>query len=197
MKILILCVLAYFIGSIPFGFLLSTYVFKKDVRTLGSGNIGATNIGRNFGKKAYGVILILDILKGVIALSLTRISYFSEVPEILIAISVICGHVFSCFLNFKGGKGVATTVGTILFINPIIFCIMATTFLTTVFTTRIISLSAMMNVVILGIVGWIFKDTTIFLLGLFLTPFFMYTHRENIKRLINGNENRIFQKKSS
>ncbi|RCW51461.1 MULTISPECIES: glycerol-3-phosphate 1-O-acyltransferase PlsY [unclassified Halanaerobium] len=199
MKLVISLLLSYLIGSIPSGFLLTKFVMKKDVREYGSGNIGATNVARVMGLKAGILVAIFDILKGYIALMVGQYILGSSAPELyilLIAAASIAGHDWSVFLGFSGGKGVATTFGVILRLYPAAFVVYAVIWILIVFKTRYVSLGS--------ILGSITLPFTVFFTGysriniyfaVLLSLFIIYTHRANIKRLINGNENRMDPKK--
>ena len=164
MQVFIAILFSYIIGSVPSGFLLTKYVMKKDVRQYGSGNIGATNVARVMGLKA----------------------------GILVAVAAIAGHDWSIFLGFSGGKGVATTFGVILRLYPLAFLVYALIWILLVFTTRYVSLGSIIGSMSLPIVVYFsgFEMAHVFFAAL-LSLFVMYTHRENIKRLLKGEENRM------
>ncbi len=185
MDYLIVIIISYFLGSIPFGLILSKLFLKKDIREIGSGNIGATNVLRS-GNKIIGYLtLLLDILKAVIPVLYIKINY----PDLIYisSLSVFLGHVFPLWLKFKGGKGVATYVGILFSINIIygfIFCI---SWMLVFFFSKYSSLSSL--VASLSIPVYLFfnkGEQTIFFIILFVLIFF--THRENIKRLKNKEE---------
>ncbi len=199
MKLVISLLLSYLIGSIPSGFLLTKFVMKKDVREYGSGNIGATNVARIMGLKAGVLVAFFDILKGYIALMVGQYILGSSVPELyilLIAAASIAGHDWSVFLGFSGGKGVATTFGVILRLYPAAFVVYAVIWLLIVFKTRYVSLGSILGSVSLPFTVFFtgFSRINIYF-SVLLSLFIMYTHRANIKRLINGNENRMDPKK--
>ena len=185
MDYLIVIIISYFLGSIPFGLILSKLFLKKDIREIGSGNIGATNVLRS-GNRIIGYLtLLLDILKAVIPVLYIKINY----PDLIYisSLSVFLGHVFPLWLKFKGGKGVATYVGILFSINIIygfIFCI---SWMLVFFFSKYSSLSSL--VASLSIPVYLFfnkGEQTIFFIILFVLIFF--THRENIKRLKNKEE---------
>jgi len=199
MKLVISLLLSYLIGSIPSGFLLTKFVMKKDVREYGSGNIGATNVARIMGLKAGVLVAFFDILKGYIALMVGQYILGSSAPELyilLIAAASIAGHDWSVFLGFSGGKGVATTFGVILRLYPAAFVVYAVIWLLIVFKTRYVSLGSILGSVSLPFTVFFtgFSRINIYF-SVLLSLFIMYTHRANIKRLINGNENRMDPKK--
>ncbi|MGM0602781.1 MAG: glycerol-3-phosphate 1-O-acyltransferase PlsY [Bacillota bacterium] len=195
MKLVISLLFSYLIGSIPSGFLLTKFVMKKDVRQYGSGNIGATNVARVMGLKSGILVAIFDILKGYIALMVGQYILGTSSPELyilLVAAASIAGHDWSVFLGFSGGKGVATTFGVILRLYPVAFLIYAVIWLLIVFKTRYVSLGSILGSVSLPFTVFFtgFSRINIYF-AVLLSLFIMYTHRANIKRLINGNENRM------
>ena len=187
MDYLIVIVISYFLGSIPFGLILTKLFLKKDIREIGSGNIGATNVLRSGNKLLGYLTLVLDILKAVIPVIFIRINH----PELIYisSLSVFLGHVFPLWLKFKGGKGVATYVGILFSINLIcgfIFCI---SWLLTFFFSKYSSLSSLIASLIVPIyLFFVNGEQIIFFIILFVLIF--YTHRENIKRLKNKEENK-------
>ena len=187
MDIFLIGIISYLMGSIPFGYILTKIFLKKDIREIGSGNIGATNVLRS-GNKIIGYLtLLLDILKAVIPVLYIKINY----PDLIYisSLSVFLGHVFPLWLKFKGGKGVATYVGILFSINIIygfIFCI---SWMLVFFFSKYSSLSSL--VASLSIPVYLFfnkGEQTIFFIILFVLIFF--THRENIKRLKNKEESK-------
>ena len=187
MDYLIVIIISYFLGSIPFGLILTKLFLKKDIRKIGSGNIGATNVLRS-GNRIIGYLtLLLDILKAVIPVLYFKINY----PDLIYisSLSVFLGHVFPLWLKFKGGKGVATYVGILFSINIIygfVFCI---SWMLVFFFSKYSSLSSL--VASLSIPVYLFfnkEEQTIFFIILFVLIFF--THRENIKRLKNKEESK-------
>ena len=186
MDIFIIGIISYLIGSIPFGFILTKIFLKKDIRKIGSGNIGATNALRT-GNKALGYsTLILDILKAILPVIYVKIFY-----EDFLYVASLCaflGHVFPIWLKFKGGKGVATYVG-ILFAIDIYFGIIFTiSWFITFFISKYSSLSSLIGAASIPIYLLILTqfDQGIFFTIMFVLIFF--THRENIKRLKNKEE---------
>ena len=187
MDYLIVIVISYFLGSIPFGLILTKLFLKKDIREIGSGNIGATNVLRSGNKLIGYLTLILDILKAIIPVIYIKFNH----PELIYisSLSVFLGHVFPLWLKFKGGKGVATYVGILFSINLIygfIFCI---SWLLTFFLSKYSSLSSLIASLIVPIyLYFVNGEQIIFYTILFVLIF--YTHRENIKRLKNKEESK-------
>lgn len=194
MQVFIALLLSYLIGSIPSGFLLTKYVMKKDVREYGSGNIGATNVARVMGLKAGVLVAVFDILKGYLGVLVGQAILGSGASAVilLVAIAAIAGHDWSIFLGFSGGKGVATTFGVILRLYPLAFLVYALIWLLLVITTRYVSLGSIVGSMSLPIVVYFsgFESFHVFF-AVLLSLFVMYTHRANIKRLLNGEENRM------
>lgn len=194
MQILIAIVISYLIGSIPSGYLLTKYVMKTDVRQHGSGNIGATNVARVMGIKSGVLVAIFDILKGYLGVLVGQAILGSNlsIAILFVAAAAIAGHDWSIFLGFSGGKGVATTFGVILRLYPLAFFIYALIWILLVFTTRYVSLGSIIGSMSLPLTLYFssFAGHDIFF-AILLSLFVIYTHRENIKRLFKGEENRM------
>ena len=185
MEYLIVTLGSYLLGSIPFGFILTKIFLKKDIRNIGSGNIGATNALRS-GKKSLGyATLILDIVKAILPVLYVKFNY----PD-YIFISSLCtflGHVFPVWLKFKGGKGVATYVGILFSINLILGFVFVVSWAITFMISKYSSLSSLVGSLIVPIYLTIFEDyNSMFFIIMFVLIF--YTHRENVKRLKNKEE---------
>ena len=186
MDILLIGIVCYLIGSIPFGFILTKIFLKKDIRKIGSGNIGATNALRT-GNKIIGYsTLILDILKAVAPVIYVKIFY-----QDLLYIASLCaflGHVFPIWLKFKGGKGVATYVGILFTINFYLGIVFTISWCVTFFVSKFSSLSSLVGALSVPVYLLILTqiDQVIFFTIMFVLIFF--THRENIKRLKNKEE---------
>ena len=186
MDILIIGIISYLMGSIPFGLILTKFFLKKDIRKIGSGNIGATNVLRTGNKNIGYATLLLDILKAIVPVIYVKF-YFSD--HIFIAsLCTFLGHVFPIWLKFKGGKGVATYVGILFSIDIYFGLIFGITWLITFLLSRFSSLSSLFASLSIPIY-LLFStqyDHVIFFTIMFVLIFF--THRENIKRLINKEE---------
>ncbi len=200
-KYILLSLLAYFSGSIPSGVWIGKTFKGIDIRTVGSKNSGATNAYRNLGA-VYGIMtLVIDALKGYLPLLVASKMGVSESYIVVIGLIAILGHSFSCFLNFKGGKGVATSLGVFLFLAPKAIGIATLGFLIVVFFTRYVSLSSITAAIILPIMTMILpaKDgvdkLTLSILSVFIGAFVIYKHKTNITRLLNGTESKIVFKK--
>ena len=188
MKLEIIIVISYLLGSIPFGFLLTKFFLKKDIREIGSGNIGATNALRTGNKFIGYTTLILDVFKAVIPIILVKF-YFIEYLYIA-SLCVFLGHVFPIWLRFKGGKGVATYVGILCCINIYLGIAFVIVWLLTFIIFKYSSLSSLLGSISIPIVNYfIFKEEVIFFFIIMFVLIF-YTHRENIKRLLNRSESK-------
>lgn len=190
MDYLIYGLIAYLLGSIPFGVIVGKVGYKIDIREHGSGNLGATNTFRVLGFKAGTVVIISDILKGTIA---TLIPLFMEadVNRLIIGIFAVLGHTYPIFAKFKGGKAVATSGGIILGVSPILFVIMVVSFLLSLYISKYVSLSSMITGVVAVIASIFLHDTGLLIVTAVLTIFVFYRHKDNIKRIKNKTEPKI------
>lgn len=200
--IAIVILIAYFLGSIPTGYLLVKWIKKQDIRTLGSGNIGATNVFRNFGWKLGLATLIIDILKGLAAIRSVDIILPLFSDDILIGHYIlagscaILGHFMPIWLNWKGGKAVATSLGVILGLLPFWFSliVVGVFVVTYVISRRKVSLGSMAAAVTAILAKMFFGggfnyenyESSIFIIA--IVVLIIFTHRENIKRLLSGTE---------
>jgi acyl phosphate:glycerol-3-phosphate acyltransferase len=187
-------VLGYLLGSIPFGLILTKLAGTEDLRSIGSGNIGATNVLRTGRKGLAAATLICDALKGTLAVIITGY-YGGPDAAMLAALGAFLGHLFPVWLNFNGGKGVAVYIGVLIgLIWPaaIVFCVV---WISTAFTSRYSSLSALVAGFVTPIFLWWFGHPALASLFAVLTLLLFYTHRENIRRLQAGTEDRIGEKK--
>ena len=182
--------LGYLFGSIPFGLVLTKLAGTQDLRSIGSGNIGATNVLRTGRKGLAAATLICDALKGTLAVVIS--GYYGGLnAAMLAALGAFLGHLFPVWLKFRGGKGVAVYIGVLIGLFPpaaLIFCAM---WLATAFTTRYSSLSALVAAFITPLFLWWFSDPKLASLFAVLTMLLFYMHRENIKRLQAGTEGKI------
>lgn len=190
MEYIIFALIAYLLGSIPSALLVGKLGYKIDVRQHGSGNLGATNAFRVLGIKAGIIVTLSDILKGTLATILPSL-FDASVYQLVIGIFAVIGHTYPIFAKFKGGKAVATSGGIILGIYPLLFVIMISTFLLTLYLTKYVSLSSMITGVVTIIVSLFYKDIALIIVISLLTTFVIYRHRENIKRIRKGTEPKI------
>ena len=187
-NLIIVAVFSYLLGSIPFGLVLTKIFLKKDIREIGSGNIGTTNVLRT-GKKSLAVAtLVLDLLKGLFSIIIT-FTYFENLISYSALICFI-GHIFPMWLKFKGGKGVATYLGVILALSYKFFLIFGITWLVLSFLFRYASLSSIVSSLIVFVYSYFFINNFSLILFIFFV-IIVYTHRENIVRLKNSEESKI------
>ncbi len=190
---------AYLLGSIPFGLIAGFRVKGLDIREHGSKNIGATNVSRVVGKKWGIAVLLLDAVKGYVACILPF--FFGEGPglpfQLLLGVSAILGHSFPVWLKFKGGKGVATSLGVFLAIAWIPTLITFGLWILCFTITRIISISSLLAAVVFPVmIFWCYEETPgikiLLPISILLAVFIFYTHRANIQRLRQGTEKKLF-----
>jgi glycerol-3-phosphate acyltransferase PlsY len=189
MNITLVILYSYLLGSIPFGLIYAKIAGLGDVRNIGSGNIGATNVLRTGNKQVAAYTLLSDVAKGSIAVLITN-KFFSEY-SLLSFLIVYLGHIFPVWLKFKGGKGVATFIGGILITNYILGLVFLITWGVIAKIFKISSLSAIIAFIVTLVITFVFYDFNLTLLMFFFTVFSIYTHRDNIKRIISGDESKI------
>jgi glycerol-3-phosphate acyltransferase PlsY len=185
-------VLAYLIGGLPFGYWLVRFSSGQDIRTMGSGNIGATNVHRSAGKKAGFTVLFLDILKGLLAIwAAAAISRDSAAGLAIAWVAVVLGHCYPVFLHFKGGKAVACFVGAALYLAPWALLVTAAVFVAAVALSKYISLGSMVSALIFPVVYWtIYRPIPVLLTAAVLAcALVIYRHKGNLARLRAGKEN--------
>ena len=184
--------ISYLLGSIPNGLILGKAIWGVDLRQHGSKNIGATNAWRTIGKAGGISIFALDFLKGAISAYLGLHLGGSELAGVLCGILAIAGHSWSVFLAFKGGKGVATGLGVIAAIMPMVTLIVFAVWFAIVYFTGYVSLGSIVGAALVPILTLFFGLHTEFLiLGLIAAVFIIYRHKSNIERLLNGTESKI------
>ena len=188
-------VFGYMLGSIPFGLLLTRAAGGPDIRAIGSGNIGATNVLRTGNKVLAAATLLCDMLKGTIAV-LAAARYGAD-PALAAALGAFLGHLFPVWLKFKGGKGVATFIGLLIGLHwpaALFFCIV---WLVVAAATRYSSLAALVASALTPFAIWYFALPSVAALFLLLTVLLWFMHRANIARLLNGSEGKIGAKAST
>lgn len=206
MLIAFLIILAYLIGSIPTAVWVSKKYFGIDIREHGSGNAGATNTFRVLGSKAGSFVMLVDMMKGFIAVKLSLISplpWYSEAItnlQITLGLAAVLGHIFPIWAGFKGGKGIATLFGMILGIQPLVAVSLIGVFLLMLFLTRYVSLSSISaSVAFPVLILFIFREPEISyrLFAIATACLVILTHYKNIDRLLHGNESKVslFKKK--
>ena len=187
-NLIIVAVYSYLLGSIPFGLVLTKIFLKKDIREIGSGNIGTTNVLRTGKKSLAAGTLLLDLMKGYFSIIIT-FTYFENLISYSALICFI-GHIFPVWLKFKGGKGVATYLGVILALSYKFFLIFGVTWLVLSFLFRYASLSSIISSLIVFVYSYFFINNFSLILFIFAV-IIIYTHRENIVRLKNSEESKI------
>jgi acyl phosphate:glycerol-3-phosphate acyltransferase len=187
---------AYLVGAIPFGLLFGKALGGVDVRAVGSGNIGATNVLRAAGKKAAILTLAADCLKGLFPVLLSATLFSSELISVLSGVAAILGHDFPVYLRFKGGKGVATSFGVVLAVAPGIGLVCLIAWAATALFWKYSSLSALIAFTLYPLITFAVHSESRpqGFLSLFVFGMIYYRHRENIKRLIAGTEAKIGKK---
>lgn len=196
MSWLIVIITGYFLGAIPFGVLVGK-LYKTDIRQHGSGNVGFTNAWRVLGIGPAIFVLAGDFTKGYLA-TVLGYSLLGEKGALLGGVMALLGHTFSCFIHFKGGKGIATGAGIIGFISPmtLLICLIVLAIIT--FTTKYMSLGSITAAILVPILLYFFHAPTLYVVGIALACLYViYMHRSNIKRLLNGTENKIGRKKET
>ncbi|KAA0698401.1 glycerol-3-phosphate 1-O-acyltransferase PlsY [Neorhizobium sp. P12A] len=187
---LISLAIGYLLGSIPFGLILTRMAGLGDVRNIGSGNIGATNVLRTGNKGLAAATLLLDAFKATAA-ALIAWKLFGEDAGIIAGFAAFIGHIFPVWIGFKGGKGVATYIGTLLGVAPLMVVVFAVIWLAIAFTTRYSSLSALVATLVIPVVLWILGADKIAAAMAIMTVISFWKHKANIARLAAGTETKI------
>ncbi|NQT65625.1 MAG: glycerol-3-phosphate 1-O-acyltransferase PlsY [FCB group bacterium] len=203
MNIIITFLVAYILGSIPISFIMGKLIKGIDIRNFGSGNAGATNALRILGTKVGVFTLIMDISKGFLAVNIARLIIHqpSDLILIITGLFAILGHIFTIFLKFKGGKGVATSAGVFIALVPIPISIALFVFIVTVWLSKFVSLGSILAALTLFISELVinirnsFAELEILIFIFIVVLFIIIRHKSNIQRLIKGNENKISFKK--
>jgi glycerol-3-phosphate acyltransferase PlsY len=196
MKILLVLIFSYLLGSIPNGYIFGKKFAGKDIRNYGSGNVGATNVARVAGYKVGLIVAILDIAKGFLVVLIAETFLLPEYSMIFVftaAILAIIGHNWSIFLSFNGGKGVATSVGILLNLFPYALLIFFLVWILIIVLTKIVSIGSLLGAVSIPIsVSLIYSTETSYLtFSILIALLIIFSHRSNIQRLINGTENKM------
>lgn len=194
-KLLISVVVAYLIGSIPTGYLIVKTMTGQDIRTVGSGSTGATNVKRVLGKKWFFIVMLLDALKGALPVILAGYivgGALGGLAPVLAAVAVLIGHSKSIFLGFQGGKSVASGVGTILALNWMVGLSIAVIWSIITYSTKYVSVGSIIALALSPILMYIFKAPIAYIVYCAIGAIYIiYLHRTNIQRLIAGNENKV------
>ncbi|CCY24986.1 glycerol-3-phosphate acyltransferase [Brachyspira sp. CAG:484] len=189
-------VTAYLIGSIPTGYIIVKTFTGQDIRTIGSGSTGATNVKRVMGKKWFFITMLLDALKGALPVILAKLfaTTFTGIGllPVVAAVAVILGHSRSIFLKFTGGKSVASGVGTILALNWIVGLLIAVVWAVITYTSKYVSLGSIIAMAVSPFLMWWFKAPVAYTIYCALgAVYIIWLHRSNIQRLLKGEENKV------
>lgn len=189
MEKIIIILIAYLLGNFSTSYIVGKLIAKIDIRQHGSGNAGSTNVLRTLGAKPAAVAFIGDCLKGILAVYLA-IQFGDETLPLIAGIAVVIGHNWPIFLGLKGGKGIATTIGVVFVIDPLAALVCVVFGVIILYRFRYVSLASISAISLLPLLS-ILKGFNHFLFGMILCLMAIYRHRENIQRLINGNERKI------
>lgn len=196
LQIAIAIVMGYLIGSIPTGYLIVKAKTGQDIRKVGSGSTGATNVKRVLGKKWFFIVMLLDAIKGALPVVLATLflhaySQYGLTP-VAAAVAVLLGHSKSVFLGFTGGKSVASGVGTILALNPLVGLSVAVIWGIITWVSKYVSLGSIIALAVSPFIMWAFKQPAGYIAYCALgAVYIIWLHRENIKRLLKGEENKV------
>lgn len=191
MKLFFLILFGFIIGSIPFGVIIAK-AYGVNLKEVGSGNIGATNVLRTMGKGPAILTLVGDVMKGTLAVMAGKYLMNNITMEGIVGISAILGHNFSVFLGFRGGKGVATSIGVLLFYSPKVAIITVVLWLAVIVITRYSSMGAIVSFGVLPFSVYLFDYTKEkLLISVMITILLIFKHADNIKRLMKGTESKI------
>ena len=190
MQTILMIIVAYFLGAIPFGRCIGQLFYHKDIRKEGSGNIGTTNSFRVLGFKAGVTVLVLDILKGTLAASQPYLLH-SSVNPLLIGLFASLGHTVSIFDHFHGGKAVATSAGILLAYNPPLFGVAAGIFVATLLLTSMASMASMIGITAIFVIALCIHDWILATVAGILSLVVIYRHKANIGRIIRGQESMV------
>jgi acyl phosphate:glycerol-3-phosphate acyltransferase len=195
-------IISYLVGSIPTSYIVGMKLRGIDLRKCGSGNLGATNAFRVLGWKIGVIVLLIDMIKGILPVLLlpgpiakAGVSFLAAHNiALLMGLAAIIGHIFSIFMQFKGGKGVATSMGVFLALAPAPFAITLVFCLILIFVTRIVSLASLIGAIMLPVLVYVFypERLSLILFVSLIGLIIIVRHRANIKRLLQGKENKIF-----
>ena len=198
MEIIYAILIGYVLGSLPFALIIGKLFYNTDVRNYGSGNLGGSNTGRVLGKKAGLTVMVLDVAKVVLAFTITSLLKFQLSSVILAGCFATIGHCYPMFANFKGGKAVSTLYGFLfgcmifVFKDPLVFFLPLGIFLLTLYITKIVAISSIVSSVVSTAYIYMINDNILINIASFIiTILLIYRHRANIKRMIEGNENKI------
>ncbi|WP_091701221.1 glycerol-3-phosphate 1-O-acyltransferase PlsY [Anoxybacillus pushchinoensis] len=188
---ILLIIIGYLLGSIPFALLVGKIGYGIDIREHGSGNLGGTNTFRVLGVKAGLIVTIADILKGALAASLP-VLFSVDIHPLITGMFAVFGHTYPVFAQFRGGKAVATSGGVLLFYSPMLFMTMLAVFFLVLYVSKYVSLSSMLTGVYATVYAFVWTDDVpLRIVVTLLTLFVFYRHRANVKRILNKTEPKV------
>lgn len=194
-ELIIMIIVGYTIGSIPFSYLIPKWMGRIDIRQHGSGNTGTTNVVRTLGLKIGIVAFLGDFFKGIIP-TVIGLMFFSTLGGIIGGGFAILGHCYSIWLRFKGGKGIATSAGVLIVLMPLILIILLTIQFIIIFATKIMSLASISSAILLPVLtALLYSNNDLVYFSILLSLFVIFKHKDNIKRLLKGEENKLSIKK--
>lgn len=194
LKLAFVVLMAYLIGSIPTGYLIVKFKTGQDIRQVGSGSTGATNVKRVLGKNWFFIVMILDALKGALPVLIAKYCFLDKfgILALFASLFVIIGHSKPIYLQFKGGKSVASGVGTILALNPLVGLSIAIIWATITYLSKYVSLGSIVALALSPFLMYFFHNPIGYIIYCTIAAIYIiYLHRENIKRLIEGRENKV------
>lgn len=192
--VFILGIGSYFVGSIPFSYLIPKWIGKIDIRKHGSGNTGTTNVVRTMGLKVGVLAFVGDFLKGVLP-TLIGLLWLGEIGGVIGGAMSVIGHCHPVWLKFKGGKGVATSAGVLVVLFPILFVVLLIFQFIVIAISKYMSLASILSALLLPVLSILtLKSDTLIYFSLFLALFVIYRHRSNLVRLLNGTETKLSEK---
>jgi glycerol-3-phosphate acyltransferase PlsY len=195
MTVFLFAVFGYFIGSIPFSYLVPKFVGGIDIRDYGSGNVGSTNVFRKMGKKIGAIAFAGDFLKGVAA-GFIGFKFGGETGSLTAAFFAMVGHCYPVWIGFKGGKGVAVSGGAILGVAPFLFLLLMPVQIVLIAITRYVSLSSILTAICFPIAAYLTQQSPTFvMIASAMSAFVIFKHNSNIKKLLAGTESRLGKKK--
>lgn len=192
--VLAFAIIAYLIGSIPTGYIIVKLKTNQDIRTIGSGSTGATNVKRVLGKKWFFIVMLLDAFKCALPVVLAKVLTVDTygIYAVISAIFVIIGHSKPVFLQFKGGKSVASGVGTILALNPLVGLSIAAIWGVITYISKYVSLGSIIALILSPLLMYLFKNPIGYIVYCLIAAIYIvWLHRENIVRLLKGEENKV------
>ena len=193
--LILVALISYLIGSVPTGYIIVKLKTNQDIRQVGSGSTGATNVKRVLGKKWFFIVMLLDGIKGMIPVFLAKYFFQGDaigLYPVVASIMVILGHSKPVFLGFRGGKSVASGIGTIIALNYIVGISLAVIWRIITYISKYVSLGSIIALIFAPILMWYLKNPLCYIIyALIAAIYIIYLHRENIKRLIQGCENKV------